>query len=349
LHKLLATIFRFVEKKPMSDQTTLIDGLSANFKKGQDEKGPDLRGLHPKSHGLLHGKFTVNDNIPNDYKIGVFAHPKTYDIWVRFSNGSAPTARGVLKPDTEGDVRGLAIKLLNVDGDKVLDDEKETQDFVLMNHPVFFLKDLQGYVDFQVLKSQGSTPDPALLKKLGTSLVILKEINSKKISNPLLIPYWSTTPYKLGSYSIKFLVKPHHPEQPPESLPESSDYLREAITRYMDETQESVTYDFQIQIYVDDKKTPIEDSTIEWKEEAITVAIIEIPKQSFNFEERKRLDESFSFSPWHTLPEHEPLGSVNLSRKKIYQEGAQHRRNYIEGRQHEPQPYSAIKDDPQHT
>ncbi len=334
----------------MSNQDALINTISTNFKKDQDEKGPDLRHLHPKSHGLLHGKFTVRDDISDAYKIGVFATCKTYDIWVRFSNGSSPSVRGVLKPDTEGDVRGMAIKLMNVSGDKVLDDEKETQDFVLINHPVFFLPDVQGYIDFatfQKLKASGQTPPQELLEKLKPSLAIVAEINKKMVANPLLIQYWSTTPYKLGSYAIKFLVKPH---KMPTAIPDSPNYLREAIVQYFSETEETVKFDFQIQVQVDDLITPIENPMIEWKDTdspPISVATIEIPKQVFDFAERKRLDESLSFSPWHTLPEHEPLGSVNLSRKKIYQEGAQHRREYIEKGMQEPRPYTSILDDPQ--
>ncbi|MBP5975226.1 hypothetical protein HW132_21435 [Brasilonema sp. CT11] len=58
----------------------------------------------------------------------------------------------------------------------------------------------------------------------------------------------------------------------------------------------------------------------EWKEEDspfIKIATIKIPSQKFDFDERKRLDEGLSFNPWHTLPEHEPIGSVNLARKKF--------------------------------
>lgn len=339
----------------MNNQDTLTDQVLQASLKIQAEKGPDLRQLHPKSHGLLYGEFKVKDDIPAEYKVGVFATPETYPIWVRFSNGSAPEARGVFQPDTEGDVRGMAIKLMNVPDAKVLDDEKETQDFILINHKVFFLPDVQGYIDFSTfkkLKAQGNldSNQEATLKELGEKLKpssdIVTEMNGKKVGNPLLIQYWSTTPYQLGPHKIKFSAKPHKPEQSPTAKSDSPNYLREAIVKYFNDTEESVKFDFQIQVHVDDQKTPIENSMEEWKEAdspSITVATIEIPKQQFDFEERKRYDESLSFSPWHTLPEHEPLGSVNLARKKIYQEGAKHRREYIQERLREPQPYQSIR------
>ncbi len=46
----------------MNNQDSLTDTVATNFKKEQDKKGPDLRHLHPKSHGLLHDKFIVNDD-----------------------------------------------------------------------------------------------------------------------------------------------------------------------------------------------------------------------------------------------------------------------------------------------
>ena len=335
----------------MNNQDTLIDRFLQNLLKEQAEKGPDLRQQHPKSHGLLHGEFKVRDDIPKQYKVGVFAKPHTYSIWIRFSNGSSPKARGCLQPDTEGDSRGMAIKLMEVPGDKILDDEKFTQDFLLINHPVFFLPDVQGYIDlitFRKQKEQGN-PEPELQKKLKGTLAISEEIKAKIVGNPLLIQYWSTTPYTLGDVPIKFLVKPYKPEQPPAAKPDSPNYLREAIVKYFNDTEESVKFDFQIQVYVDDDKTPIENPMVEWKEAdspPITVAMIEIPKQAFDFEERKRYDDSLSFSPWHTLPEHQPLGSVNLARKKIYEEGAKHRRDYIQELLREPKPYLLIQDDP---
>ncbi|MBD2100341.1 hypothetical protein [Leptolyngbya sp. FACHB-261] len=84
----------------------------------QAEKGPDLRKDHPKSHGLVWGEFKVEDSIPEALKVGIFAQPKTYPIWARFSNASSVEKRGRIKSDLDPDVRALAIKLLQVEGEK---------------------------------------------------------------------------------------------------------------------------------------------------------------------------------------------------------------------------------------
>ena len=52
--------------------------------------------------------------------------------------------------DRKGDIHGMAIKLVGVAGEKLLEAEKaeQTQDFVPADHPVFFIRDLADYVPF---------------------------------------------------------------------------------------------------------------------------------------------------------------------------------------------------------
>jgi hypothetical protein len=313
----------------------------------QAEKGPDLRKDHPKSHGLVWGEFKVEDDIPESLKVGIFAQPRTYPIWMRLSNASPAEKRGKFTSDLDPDVRALAIKLLEVEGEKVLDDEKETQDFLLINHPVFFVHDAQGFAN--LMKASVGQADSEVLQSLASTFEVLKTITSKQVANPLLIQYWSTTPYQLGSQSIKFSVKPHRQDSPG-STPNSDTYLREAVVKYLSEDGHDATFDFLVQIYVNDEKTPIEDPMQEWKEEDspfIKLATIQIPSQKCDFEERQRLDEGLSFMAWHTLPAHAPLGGLNLARKKVYQEIVKARREYAQHRIQEPQTYRSLLDDPQ--
>jgi len=311
----------------------------------QAQKGPDLRKDHPKSHGLVWGEFIIEDNIPESLKVGIFAQSKIYPLWARFSNASDAEKRGKLKSDLDPDVRALAIKLLHIEGEKVLDDEQETQDFLLINHPVFFVRDAQGFAN--LMKASVGQAEAEVLRSLEPTFEILKAITSKQVANPLLIQYWSTTPYQFGTQSIKYSVKPH-PQATSSSTSNSENYLREAIVKSLSDGKD-VTFDFLVQLYVNDEKTPIEDPMQEWEEKEspfIKLATIKIPAQKFDFEERKRLDEGLSFNPWHTLPDHAPLGSVNLARKKVYQEMAKARRGYIQHRIEEPQAHNLVLDDP---
>lgn len=327
-------------------QKAATDTILDIDRKVQAEKGPELRKDHPKSHGLVWGEFIIENNIPESLKVGIFSQPKTYPIWARFSNASDAEKRGKLKSDLEPDIRALAIKVMNVEGKKVLDDEQETQDFLMINHPVFFVKDAQGFAT--LMKATVGKADAEEMRSLAPTFEVLKAIASKKVANPLLSQYWSTTPYQFGSQPIKFSVKPQQ-QDTSSSKSNSANYLRDAMVNYLSADGKDATFDFLVQLYVNDQKTPIEDPMQEWQEKDspfIKLATIKIPSQKFDFAERERLNESLSFMPWHTLPEHAPLGSVNLARKKVYQELVKARRGYMQHLAKEPQAHSSVLDDP---
>jgi hypothetical protein len=76
------------------------------------------RGVHPKDHGCVQASFTVNPDLPDRYRVGVFVPGKTYPAWVRFSNATA-----TVNPDIEKGgppSRGMAIKLMGVEGTTLL-------------------------------------------------------------------------------------------------------------------------------------------------------------------------------------------------------------------------------------
>src|SRR4051812_29550650 len=93
-----------------------------------------LRQIHTKMHGCVVGEFEIVPGLPNAYRVGVFKEPKTYPAWIRFSNSSS-----IPKTDAKKDIRGCAIKLMKVPGDKLLNDEfdEQTQDFLLMSSETF--------------------------------------------------------------------------------------------------------------------------------------------------------------------------------------------------------------------
>ncbi len=117
-----------------------IDALKQSF---PDNIKPVLRDAHPKHHGCVRAEFVIDEDIPQELKVGIFQHPRTFTAAIRFSNNK-------VLDDTKKDVRGMAIKLLGVEGEKILEQQKyeKTQDLLLINHPVFFIKNVQDYVDF---------------------------------------------------------------------------------------------------------------------------------------------------------------------------------------------------------
>ena len=74
----------------------------------------------------------------------------------------------------------------------------------------------------------------------------------------------------------------------------------------------------------------IENASSEWKESDypfIPVAKITIsaPQSEVDSEENKADCEKLAFTPWHSLVEHKPIGSINRLRQSVYQASAQHR------------------------
>lgn len=316
----------------------------------QYHAGTARRDAHPKAHGCVKAEFQVLDNLPTQFRQGVFIPGKTYAAWIRFSNGSNDASRA----DIKGDARGMAIKLMGVSGKSLsLSDNTRpplqqdmaltTQDFILSNHPVFFVKDPARYLSFF---NDFSSSNP--LKKLlipfalgaKGSLIALQTTRSK-IPNPLQTRYWSQVPYQLGMgdqrQAVKYSVKSCSASV--DSMPEKPkpDYLRAALKRSLQ--QGDACMQFMLQPRTSSAMS-VEDSMTEWKESQAPfymVASIRIPQQDFDNPAQNAFCENLSFDPWHSLPAHKPLGAMNRLRGVIYPHISQLRHHMNSVPQVEPQ------------
>jgi hypothetical protein len=121
-----------------------------------EPKGILLRGVHPKSHGCVKAEFVINKEIDEKYRVGLFATPgKKFDAWIRYSNAAAVVADDLqLGPVQQGPdqerkngSRGMAIKILNVEGNVLsLDEGQQNQDFLMINTPMFAFSDVRTYL-----------------------------------------------------------------------------------------------------------------------------------------------------------------------------------------------------------
>ena len=90
-----------------------------------------MRDAHAKAHGCVKARFTVLPDLDPALRQGVFSEPgKTWQAWMRLSNGNAYP-----QFDRVRDARGMAIKLLDVPGKKLLETPASAgnQDFVMFN------------------------------------------------------------------------------------------------------------------------------------------------------------------------------------------------------------------------
>lgn len=263
----------------------------------------------------------MNENIPQEYKHGIFASPNAYKGWLRLSPGQAD-----IQSDTVSHARGFSLKLTGVPGEKLLEDEKGTQDFLLLNSPVFFTGNNRDYV--KLIPNMDNVLGILDLKAATYKLISMLIYVAKLLSwsdNPLSHQFYSTTPYRLGpQLAVKYMVKPCEPVSV--EYPTGPSQMRAALRATLDPVAgREVCYNFYVQKRVNHCTEPIEDPTIPWNTEFIPVARLTVPKQNFMFSEQFEFCENLAFNPWHSLPAHRPLGAINHVRKVVYEESKRQR------------------------
>lgn len=273
------------------------------------------RDAHPKMHGLVQAEFIVEHGLPEELAVGIFSVAKSYPTWVRFSNQD-----GSINPDSQNDIRGMALKLMQVPGEKLLAEEKDaqTQDFIVISTDVFVTKDVEEFDG--LIKALVGGGGAKLLYFLTHWRVVRNLLKSmKRFASPLQIRYFSTTPYLLGDRAVKYSAIPHVVEKATIPTKPSDNYLREAMVEQLDKSE--ALFDFCVQFQGDPKQMPVEDPGKLWDERLSPfrkVATLKIAQQTFDSPQRNERGENLSFTPWHALPEHRPLGGVNRARKIIY-------------------------------
>ena len=298
-----------------------------------------LRSVHAKSHALLQAEMEVADGLPPVLAQGLFAKPGRHPVVMRFS-----TIPGDLLDDSVSTPRGVALKVLDVDGPRLPGAENATsQDFVMVNGPAFGAPTPKAFL--ANLKMLAATTDKAEgAKKVisgalqgvnaavkgvtGQPNATLAALGGQAETHILGDTFWTQTPFRFGDYVAKIRLAPVSDELTAlkdqhlkvNGVPNA---LREACVEFFRDT--GGLWDLQVQLRTDEKKMPVEDASKEWPDDVspyITVARIKAAPQTAWSEARsKAVDEGLSFSPWHGLQAHQPLGGVNRARKPAYEMG----------------------------
>jgi hypothetical protein len=277
------------------------------------------RDAHAKAHGCVAGELQVKTNLPTRLQTSVFQPGKNYQSIVRYSNGS-----GRSQDDNVGDGRGMAIKLLNIEPQTLLPSTPSSHDLVMINHPVFFIRNVADYVEFSE-SIAGGNPLPFFFPGINPfrwrmhELKITKAIQGKDVNNPLAVRYWSMTPYRWGNKPAKFSAIPCA-RISNNAASDSPNKLRESMASTLND--QPACFDLAVQLQTNNDDMPVEDPTIEWNDSAsefIPVARLTIPKQKFLSQEQQQFCEQLSFTPWRATEDHRPLGGINRARKVVYQ------------------------------
>jgi hypothetical protein len=267
-------------------------------------------------HGCVRGEFSIEPNLPEELRVGIFAQHRTFPAWTRFSNAS-----GSVEPDSKRDIRGAAIKLMSVAGPTLQSERPDdtTHDLILISEDRFLTKDVAQFDGLVAALTGG--PIKMLLFFLSHPRAAWNLlVGMKRFSHPLDIRYFSVAPYQLGSRAVKYSLTPHDAVNAPVPSTPSPDYLRERMVERLG--GHVATFDFSVQMQVDPVAMPIEDPGVRWDEGRSPfrkVATLTIPSQVFDTPERREFGDNLSFNPWRCLPEHRPLGGIGRARRQVYQ------------------------------
>ncbi|MEO4046541.1 catalase family protein [Pseudomonas sp. CAU 1711] len=288
-----------------------------------------LRDAHAKAHGCVKAEMTVLPDLSPELRHGVLAEPgKSWQAWMRLSNGNAYP-----QFDSARDARGMAIKLLDVPGDKLLSSKATAgdQDFVMFNNSVFFVRDVAEYKQNFAAQADGHKVlaffpswDPRSWE-IRHLFIALKTL-APAPDSPVSATYNSIAPFKLGPHNIKYRVVPDPLSCPPYQLPEQNtklpNFLRNALYQQLSLDRVPACFALQVQRQNPQHYMPIEDTSVEWSEAIspfVTVATVKVPAQDFDSREQNLFCDNLSFNPWHALPEHRPIGGINRLRKAVYE------------------------------
>jgi hypothetical protein len=278
------------------------------------------RGGNTKTHGIVRGEFIVHDNLPPQLRHGIYAEPKTYRAWVRFS-GPGP----YITPDID-DVgfMSISIKLMGVPGPKLMEEEKFTQDMFGVSTPTFVTPDTIANAQLQIESVKNATIFYFVnLRKSHVLDLVMQSLWIKTQSSPFEAPYFSCVPYLLGEgQAMQYSVWPKSNRKTPiPRLPlrPPNDYLRNAMVSAL--TTEDVEFDIRLQLQADPHLMPIENNAVLWPEKLsprISAATLRLPSQKFDSPAQLDFARQLSYNPWHCIAEHRPLGNQNRARRVMY-------------------------------
>jgi L-Lysine epsilon oxidase N-terminal/L-lysine epsilon oxidase C-terminal domain len=277
---------------------------------------PAQRPVFRKTHGVAHGRFEILPNLPSELRVGVFAKPRSFPLWARFSSDTGPA-------DTDlKSTCGIGIKLFDVEGKKLLGDGT-THDFLLQNSDVFFVDTADDMAAFTAAGVIGGNYEP-YLKEHPTTARILNEME-KVVDSVLTTSYWSGLPYLLGKgHYVKYKLEP---EQKAGTQPgDDPNYLAQDLASRLRAGE--ACFRFMLQLRTDPATMPLDAATVRWEESQsmpIAVARLILPVQDVCALGQAEYGENLAFNPWHCLPEHQPEGSISAVRRRVYAASAEMR------------------------
>ena len=313
--------------------------LMSEQMRGHFQPGKYERGGNTKTHGLVRATVTIRDDLPAHLRRGIFAEPRSYPAYVRYSGPG---------PDVPRDIQdvgfgSMAMKIMDVPGPKMMPDEQYTQDMACICTPTFVTPDTRSNARLQDW-SLRDMPLYYFLDPRDSHILdfLMQSLWNETQYNPLGQRYFSCVPYLLGegqamqySFAPRTAVDRHIPGIPFGHVPDN--YLRDNMVKTLN--VQGVEFDLLIQVQTDSHRMPIENAAVRWPEKLspfIPAAVIRIPRQVFDSPAQFAFTRQLSINPWHCLHEHRPLGNQSRARRRMYLELSRFRQQMNETEHVEP-------------
>jgi hypothetical protein len=326
--------------------------------------GRAVRGAHAKTLGAVKAEVEFLPDVPEAYAQGIYATPGRHGAVIRFSSAS-----NHLGPDAHlGPVLGFAMKMFDIDGTKLVDEEPDstTFDLALKNNSTFVANTARHYL---VLQEVGNESGKYLARgragfhELLTDLLTGKGTFEKSdwawdevfafakaaqlpVRNPLLSTYWSMGAVRHGDYVAKVRVAPVA-ENAAQALHPDLDVTtgRDVFGPVLADELRARAFDFdlQVQLSTDLEAMPVNVLTTEWPEALspfVTVGRVHLPQQDISRPENLERADALAFNQWRVTDEHRPLGEM-MQVRRIYSASAKIRRQL----NHQPQTEPASADE----
>jgi hypothetical protein len=286
--------------------TALQSSRSKRFGKG--------RALHRKQVFAARGTFEVYDGLPEHARHGVFATPGPHRALVRLSNGGPD-----LQANAQPDIRGFALKILDVAGESALGGTTDHQDFLMINQDHSPAPNSREFIDFIEATIPGRLPGVLHFFKAYGPLGGLSRLRDlftmvgKKFPGFAAERFDSVVPLCCGPYAVRVRLKPAGSPPPAARSKDSADDMRERLAIG------SLHWDLELQFFVDETTTPIEDASKPWPVDEtpiVTVGRLTLPQQGSDAAAAEA--EAGRFDPWSGLAAHRPLGETMRARKAAY-------------------------------
>ena len=203
---------------PEQDERKYYDLLVEQAKNRMEslfkDKERALRDTHAKTHAGVKGTLEIFDfdeeaikrelhkrtaltaselNAIN-LKQGLLAKPKQYPVWLRFANG-----RTEVKDDYVPDTRSMTVKVMGVEGERLVQShESKTQDIVVQNAEIFFIKSIKDYYGFFCTAAKSQEAAKKWLLQHPKQFLALLKITKPTPKSLLTERYWSGSAFALG-------------------------------------------------------------------------------------------------------------------------------------------------------